>query len=80
MAALEALLVLRELAEERVEIDLITPNSEFVYRPMELAALFRDERSQRFDLKRIAADQGATLVCDRLEGVWPDSRAVTSRR
>jgi sulfide:quinone oxidoreductase len=77
VAALEALLFLRELAEERVEIDLLTPNSEFVYRPMELAALFRDERPRRFDLNRIAADQGATLVGDRLEGVWPDGRVVT---
>ena len=77
VAALEALLALRELAEERVEIDLLTPNSDFVYRPMEFAALFRDERVRRFDLQRIAADQGANLNCDRLEGVWPDSRVVT---
>src|SRR5688572_1226296 len=77
VAALEALLVLRELAQDRVEIDLLTPNSEFVYRPMELAALFRDERVQRFDLNRIAADQGATLVPDRLEGVWPDNQVIT---
>jgi sulfide:quinone oxidoreductase len=77
VAALEALLVLRELAADRVEIDLLTPNAEFVYRPMELAALFRDERVQRFDLTRIAADQGASLVPDRLEGVWPDNRVVT---
>src|SRR5687767_10848536 len=77
VAALEALLRLRELAGDRVEIDLLTPNAEFVYRPMELAALFRDERVQRFDVKRIAADQGATLVLDRLEGVWPDDRVVT---
>src|SRR5687768_1763152 len=76
VAALEALLRLRELAQDRVEIDLVTPNSEFVYRPMELAALFRDERVQHFDLARIAADQGATLVPDRLEGVWPDKRVV----
>jgi sulfide:quinone oxidoreductase len=76
VAALEALLTLRELAQDRVEIDLVTPNSEFVYRPMELAALFRDERVQHFDLARIAADQGATLVPDRLEGVWPDKRVV----
>src|SRR5687768_17957542 len=77
VAALEALLRLRELAGDRVEIDLLTPNSEFVYRPMEVAALFDDERVQRFDLNRIAADQGATVVCDRLEGVWPDKRVVT---
>lgn len=77
VAALEALLTLRELAWGQVEIDLLTPSSEFVYRPMELAALFRDERVQRFDLSRIAADQGANLVRDRLEGVWPGNRVVT---
>ena len=77
VAALEALLVLRELAQERVEIHLLAPNTEFVYRPMELAALFREERAQRFDVSRIAADQGAKLVVDRLEGVWPDKRVVT---
>ena len=77
MAALEALLALRELAQDRVQIDLLTPNSDFVYRPMELAALFRDEYVQRFDLGRIAVDQGATLVSDRLEGVWPENRVVT---
>ena len=77
VAALEALLALRELAQDRVEIDLLAPNTEFVFRPMELAALFDDERVQRFDLNRIAADQGATLVVDRLEGVWPDKRVVT---
>ena len=76
VAALEGLLVLRELAGERVDIDLVTPNSDFVYRPMEVAALFGDERVQHFDLKRIAADQGASLVRDRLEGVWPDNRVI----
>lgn len=77
VAALETMLALRELAQDRVELELLTPNSEFVYRPMEVAALFRDDRVQRFDLARIAADQGANLVCDRLEGVWPDNRLVT---
>jgi sulfide:quinone oxidoreductase len=79
IAALEALLVLREVAEERVAIELIAPNTEFVYRPLELAALFREERVRRFDLKRIAADNGARLVPDRLEAVWPEKRlAVTT--
>ena len=77
VAALEALIALRELAQDRVAIDLLTPNAEFVYRPMELSALFGEERVQSFDLARIAADQGATLVPDRLEGVWPDNRVVT---
>ena len=79
VAALEALLVLREQAEERVAIELIAPSAEFVYRPLELAALFRGDRVRRFDLKRIAADNGATLVQDRLEAVWPEAGlAVTT--
>ena len=78
VAALEALLALRELAEDRVQIDLIAPNGEFVYRPLEFAALFRDERVRRFDLKRIVTDSGATLVPDRLEAVWPDASTVVT--
>lgn len=79
VAALEALLMLRELAEEQVTIDLLTPNGEFVYRPLEFAALFRDEQVRRFDLRRIAADNGANVVCDRLEAVWTDTQvAVTT--
>jgi sulfide:quinone oxidoreductase len=79
VAALEALLVLRELADERVDIDLLAPNGEFVYRQMEFAALFADEHVQHFDLQRIATDQGARLVLDRLEGVWPDARLALTR-
>jgi len=79
VAALEALLALRECAEERVAVELVAPNGEFVYRPLEFAALFRDEHVRRFDLGRIVADNGATLVCDRLEAVWTGSRtAVTT--
>ena len=79
VAALEGLLALRELAGERVEIQLVTPNAEFVYRPLEFAALFRGEHVRRFDLGRIVADNGAALVPDRLEAVWPDANlAVTS--
>ena len=35
-----ALLVLRETAEERVDLDLLTPNAAFAYRQMEFASLF----------------------------------------
>ena len=78
VAALEALLVLRETAEERVDIDLLTPNTAFAYRQMEFASLFADEHVQRFDITRIAADQGARFVQDRLEGVWPEAKlAIT---
>ena len=79
VAALEALLALREAADERVDIDLLTPNTEFVYRQMEFASLFAGEHVQRFDLGRIAADQGANLIRDRLEGAWPDAQLALTQ-
>ena len=79
VAALEALLVLRETAAERAEIELLTPNAEFVYRQMEFSSLFAGDHVQRFDIRRIAADQGASLVQDRLEGVWPDAQVALTQ-
>lgn len=78
VAALEALLVLRELAEERVEVDLVAPNGEFAYRPLEFAALFADEHVRRFDIRRIAGDNGARLILGRVEAVWSDSHVVVT--
>ena len=79
VAALEALLALRELAEDRVEIDIVAPNADFVYRPLEFQALFADEPVKRFDLRRIVIDQGARLSHDRLESVRCDEQlAVTA--
>jgi sulfide:quinone oxidoreductase len=37
VAGLEALLALRDLAGERVELTLLSPEAEFVYRPMAVA-------------------------------------------
>jgi sulfide:quinone oxidoreductase len=34
VAALETALALRELAPERVQVTIVAPNEEFVYRPM----------------------------------------------
>jgi len=37
VAALEAMIALRQLAEERVRIELVTPTSEWSYRPLAVA-------------------------------------------
>lgn len=71
VAALEALLALRDLAEERVSPLLLTPDRDFVYRPMAVGEPFDRGRVYRFDLARIAADQGAELRIGELASVEP---------
>jgi sulfide:quinone oxidoreductase len=76
VAALEALIALRELAEERVELELVTPTAEFAYRPLAVAEPFGLGDARRYDLVRIAADHGAALHVTGVEAVLPESHAI----
>lgn len=76
VAALEALLALRNLAEDRVSPLLLTPEPDFVYRPMAVAEPFDQGRVYRFDLTKIVADQGAELKIGELASVDPDRGSV----
>jgi sulfide:quinone oxidoreductase len=69
VAGVEALLALRDLAGERVELTLVEPESEFVFRPMAVAETFARGRGERVRMSRIASDAGAALVHARLTGV-----------
>jgi sulfide:quinone oxidoreductase len=61
VAALEALIGLRELAQERVAIELITPTAQWAYRPMAVAEPFGLGEAKTYDLVQIAQDHGAAL-------------------
>jgi sulfide:quinone oxidoreductase len=61
VAALEALMALRELAEERLSLELITPTPEFAYRPLAVAEPFGFGDVRRYDVVRMAADHGAEV-------------------
>jgi sulfide:quinone oxidoreductase len=79
VAGLEALLALRHLAGERIERTLLTPEEEFVYRPMAVAEPFSRGHAQRHRLDAIAQHLGAGLVGSSLVEVDDQSRtAVTS--
>jgi sulfide:quinone oxidoreductase len=69
VAGLEACLALRDLARDRVECTLLTPEDEFVYRPMTVAEPFGRGRAQRVRLDRIAEDAGAGLLKGTLAAV-----------
>jgi len=69
VAGLEACLALRELAGDRINLTMLSPSPEFVYRPMTVREPFAFARALRFPLAEIAADVGAALVPDALSSV-----------
>lgn len=75
VAGLEALIALRTLAGEQVDIKLIAPGPDFVYRPASVAEPFGQGQPRRYALDAVAAAFHAELVVDAVESV--DSRAHT---
>src|SRR5687768_14039423 len=69
VAALEAALALRELAEDRVSVELLAPEPHFWYRPLAVAEPFKLEEVRRFELTALAAAAGATLTLGMLASV-----------
>jgi sulfide:quinone oxidoreductase len=76
VAALEAMIALRHLAEERVQVELVTPKPEFAYRPLAVAEPFSLGKAHRFDLLDIAGDHGAALHLAGLQAADPDRRQI----
>ena len=62
VAGLEAVLALRDLLGDRVEMTLVSPEREFVYRPMAVAAPFARGHAQRHRLADIANRLQVRLV------------------
>ncbi len=78
-AALEAVLALRRLAGHRVEIDLVTPWRELVYRPLSVVEAFGFGQAPQFDLGEIADDQDVRLHVDSIESVDTEARVARTR-
>jgi pyridine nucleotide-disulfide oxidoreductase len=76
VAGVEALLALRDLAGDRVELTLLTPEQDFIYRPMAVAAPFARGRARRHALDEVTRDLGVTLVQGRLCAVDAAQRAA----
>jgi sulfide:quinone oxidoreductase len=78
VAALEAALALRALAAERVDIEVIAPQADFVYRPLAVAEPYRVGDVARFPLRTIVADAGARLRRGRIARVDADRHEVAT--
>jgi sulfide:quinone oxidoreductase len=78
VAGLEALLALSLLAEGLVDVELVSPTDEFVYRPLLVAEPFGNAEVLRIQLEQIAGDAGAHHTKDALVSVDPGDRTVTT--
>ncbi len=70
IAGVEGLLRLRRLAGDRVDVTLISPGEELVYRPWTVLEPFTGRPARRYPIARISADTGARWVRDSL--AWLD--------
>ena len=79
VAGLEALIALRDLAGDRLELTLLAPEPDFVYRPMAVAEPFCLGHIEYHALAAIAHDFDAAFVRDALAEVDPVARRVGGR-
>jgi sulfide:quinone oxidoreductase len=69
VAGLEALLALRALAGDLVDLELIAPEPHCWYRPLAVAEPFGTGSAEHFELATIAESVGASCTLDRLASV-----------
>ena len=78
VAGLEAMLALSQLSRDRVEVTLVSPTDEFVYRPMLVAEPFGGAEVLRLSLDRLIAEAGASHLQDSVVSVDPPHRTVAT--
>jgi sulfide:quinone oxidoreductase len=76
LTALEAMLVLRRLAGNHVAVRLVSPQRDFVYRPLAIAEPFGIGRAHRFDLAALTRKAGVELIPSKVIGVEPEDHRV----
>jgi sulfide:quinone oxidoreductase len=79
IAAAEGLLRLRSLAGDAVDLRLVAPNDDLVYRPLAVREPFAFGAPKRYPVRWIARDTGADWLQDALAWVDRESRVVHTR-
>ncbi len=80
VAGLEAMLALRELAGELVDLELLSPEHHFWYRPLSVAEPFGGSRTPSFELPKIAAAAGSAFTPGSLVAIDTDAHAAYTSR
>lgn len=78
IAALETMLALRALAEERVDVELLAPNEELAYKPLSVAAPFDMRREVKFPMAQLVQAGGGTWRQGTLASVDSERKRVRS--
>ena len=68
------MLAVLDLAGGLVDVDLVSPDEEFVYRPMLVAEPFGRADALRLDLAEVAVEAGARHIMGSLASVDPAAR------
>ncbi|MEA2253158.1 MAG: sulfide:quinone oxidoreductase [Solirubrobacteraceae bacterium] len=76
VAGLEALFALHALARDRVELTLVAPRADFVYRPLAVAEPFSVGRARHTPLADAVRDAGARHVAAAVESVDPETKVL----
>jgi sulfide:quinone oxidoreductase len=76
VAGLEAMLALRALAGQRLELELISPEPHFYYRALAVAAAFGAQPSSVLSLASVAADADALYTEDTVAEIKAGSRTL----
>ena len=69
VAGLEAMVALRDLAGDLVDVELLSPDPWFWYRPISVAEPFDSSRAYRFELSGLARAAGVSFSSGSLVGV-----------
>lgn len=79
IAALEAMLALRDLAGDRVAVELLAPDPKFRFRPLSVAEPFGLGSARTLELAELALANHATFTCDGLARVDAEAQlAITA--
>jgi sulfide:quinone oxidoreductase len=76
VAGLEAMLALRALAGDLVDVEVLAPEHHFWYRPLSVAEPFGLAKAHRFEVADLVGSAGATFTPGALVAVEPERRVV----
>jgi sulfide:quinone oxidoreductase len=78
IAAVETLLALRSLAPTQLDVLLVAPNDDLLYRPLAVGEPFSEPSVRRYRLQGICDDLGAILHVDELRAVDGERREIAT--
>jgi sulfide:quinone oxidoreductase len=76
VTGVEALLAISDLAGDRVDLALVTPEPDFLYKPLLVEEPFGAAPAERHELAPLASERGARLVRGSLAGVRVDDHVA----